>query len=257
MAKYGRRSKRSYKRRNRTLSKSNVLLNKGAKSQARQIYALSRKVNRVYNKVKPEYKVVNSVSVYSFKFTSSSLSSVIYQIPMSTPLAGSSSEGGMIGDKCRMISYVMNGYCEYFNSSNTGYHDTESAGAVVRVIALQDKDASSKNPILTVDQILQDAGRSGDNYTALAFSPFKLGITNRVRVLMDYRTTMTTTRNQKLLKLRIPLHRFRDLRYEANELNAWTNYIRIYVIVGGLHYDSNYNETVQFTATTKLVYTDV
>lgn len=45
--------KRVYKKR-KTLRKGNIFKNKSAKSQAKQIYALSKKVNRVYRNLSPE-----------------------------------------------------------------------------------------------------------------------------------------------------------------------------------------------------------
>lgn len=54
--------KKSYnksKKYNKTLNKKNIFSKKGAKSQAKQIYALDKKINRVYREVAPEIKTFN------------------------------------------------------------------------------------------------------------------------------------------------------------------------------------------------------
>lgn len=254
MARFGRyrRYGRTYRKRYSKLSKANIYGNRSARSQAGQIAALNRKVNKIAKRDKPEYKIVNT-SPYAKSFTSQALSNTYITISQPFPTVNNASDEGMVGNKVHMIALKMNGYCEYFNSSNTGYHDTESAGCVIRIIAIQFKQ--SGGTVIPIDQLLQQAGTVGSNYTALAYSPFKQGITNKCRVLMDYRSIITTTRNQKLLNLRVPLRKYRDLRFD-NGTNAWSNNVLFYVIVGGLHYDQNYTETVEFNATLKLVYTD-
>lgn len=245
---YNRRNyKRGYK-----LSTRNIYSNRGAKSQASQIAALNRKINKIARKDKPEYKVVN-VAPFAKSFTSQTLSGTYITQYQPYPLVGNATDEGMVGNIVHMTSLVLNGYCEYFNSSTTGYHDTESAGCVLRVIAIQFKD--NRSGVIPIDQLLQNAGTVGTNYTALAYSPFIQGITNKCRILMDYKTTLTTTRNQKLLKLKIPLGKCRDLRYD-NPSQTWSNNVLVYVIAGGLHYDQNFVETLEFNAAMKLVYTD-
>lgn len=248
-----RRYRRGRTRRFRKLSKANIYGNRSARAQAGQIAALNRKVNKVIRRDKPEYKVLNAPPVAK-SFTSNALDSAYFADFQPFPVVNNASDHGMVGNKVNLISLTMNGYCEYFNSSNTGYHDTESAGCVLRIIAVQYKQLID-NPITSIADILQETGSTGTGYTALAYSPFKLGITTRLRVLMDYKTTLTTTRNQKLLKIKVPIGKFRDLRYNES-LQTWENAIQFFIVVGGLHYDQNYTETLQFNAMLKVVYTD-
>lgn len=56
--KYKKYFKKYYKK--KTLKKGNIFKYKNAKSQAKQIYALNKKVNNVYKKIKPETQIVHS-----------------------------------------------------------------------------------------------------------------------------------------------------------------------------------------------------
>ena len=60
-----RKAYRKYYNRSKTLRKSNIFTNRSAKSQSFQIAALNRKVNRVYRKTKPEYKIVGVTGAHS------------------------------------------------------------------------------------------------------------------------------------------------------------------------------------------------
>ena len=60
-----RKAYRKYYKRSKTLRKSNIFTNRSAKSQSFQIAALNRKVNRVYRKTKPEYKIVGVTGAHS------------------------------------------------------------------------------------------------------------------------------------------------------------------------------------------------
>lgn len=254
----GKSSGRRYKRYNRVLSKKSIYGNRSARSQANQIAALNRKVNYFAKRSKPETKVVFSSTVNK-EFTSRTLSSVYDVVVPALPSPSSATDSGMVGDLCHMKSFRLNLYAEYFNSSTTGYHNSESAGGVIRIIALQNK-AVNKDGIgmISPETVLQDFGTSGNSYTAMAFSPFKTGITNKYRILMDKRYTMTTDKNQLVLNLSCPLGKYRDLRY-TNQLaeNGWTNYINFVIFVSGLHGDGDFTETVDITYNTKLVYTDI
>ncbi|UPW41738.1 capsid protein [Peromfec virus RodF5_42] len=248
------RNRRYRKRYNRRLSKSNILLNKGSRSQAKQILALNRKVNRVYRATKPEIKFAIT-SPIQHQYTSAALSSVYTRHIMPLPSPQSSTDTGMDGDKCSMKSFVIRGYAEYYNSSDTGYHNSESAGCIIRIIAVQPKQANFNVADITLTDLLQDYGDSSTGYTALSYSPFKRGTTTNYRILMDYKTKLTTNNNQKLLSLNVPLGRYRDLRYNVSQQN-WANVVIYFVAVSGLHYDSNFTEYVTITHTPKMVYTD-
>ena len=75
-----RRYKRSYRRRYKKsrLTKSKIFTKKSAKSQASQIYALSKKVSRVYKMTKPDVDTLTKTLTPSTSLTFSSTSVVNY-----------------------------------------------------------------------------------------------------------------------------------------------------------------------------------
>lgn len=251
------KSRKRYNRKRAVLSKKSIYGNRGARAQSNQIAALNRKINYIAKRDKPELKIVNS-SVYNKKFTSKLLSDVYTVIVPALPSPSSATDSGMIGDVCHMKSFKLNLYCEYYNTSDTGYHRTESAGGIVRVVAIQHKIVNNDSiDSINPASILQEYGSSGDSYTAMGFSPFKTGITNKYRVLMDKRYYLTTDKNQLCTNISCPLGKYRDLRYTNNlPVNGWSNYINFIIFVSGLHGDSDFSETIDCTYSTKLVYTD-
>lgn len=250
-------TRRYRKRNNRVLSKKSIYGSRSARAQSNQIAALNRKINYISRRDKPETKIVNS-SVYNKRFTSKLLSDVYTVVVPALPTPSGTSDSGMVGDVCHMKSFKLNLYCEYYNTSDTGYHRTESAGGVVRIVAIQHKVVNNDGiDSINPSTILQEYGSSGDSYTAMAFSPFKTGITNKYRVLLDKRYYLTTDKNQLCLNLACPLGKYRDLRYTNNlPVNGWSNYVNFIIFVSGLHGDNDFSETIDCTYSTKLVYTD-
>lgn len=247
---YGRyRRRRSYNRRRRSLSNRNVFAKTSAKSQARQIAALRNRINSVYRRTKPEIKTIVT-GAETFKFTSESLSSYYHFYSITYPEQGTADKE-RVGNFVRVINGVLYLSCEYFNSSQTGYHDTESSGAQVRVIIGQWKARHSGTTTPSIQALFEFPSNTGANYTQMALSPLKEGISGWSSILKDYRFTMTVDRNQKMLKIpfkpRIP-YVFDD----ANEFpSTW-----VCLLVTGLHYDTDFTETVNITASDKLVFTD-
>lgn len=250
-------TRRYRKRANKVLSKKSIYGSRSARAQSNQIAALNRKVNYIAKRDRPETKVVLSSTVNK-RFTSKLLSEVYEVIVPALPSPSSSTDSGMVGDVCHMKSFRLNLYAEYFNTSDTGYHNSESAGAVIRIIALQHKVVDNDGiASMSPDNIFNDYGSVGTSYTAIAFSPFKTGITNKYRVLMDKRYYITTDKNQLCLNIPCPLGKYRDLRYTNNlPVNGWSNFVNFVIFVSGLHGDKDFSETVDITYNTKLVYTD-
>lgn len=71
MAKYQRRNKRRtykrYNRRYRTLSKKNIFMKKNAKSQAKQIYALNKRISKIEKATKPEILIYRQMNLSSYR----------------------------------------------------------------------------------------------------------------------------------------------------------------------------------------------
>lgn len=247
MGYYGNRKYRG--RRNYRLSDRRIYGRTSAKSQAAQIAALRNRVNRVYNVCKPETKTIVT-SATELSYTSSSLSSYWHGYAMTYPDLGTGDKD-RIGNMIRVLNGVLYLSCEYFNNSTTGYHDSESSGAQVRVIIGQFNATHAHGTTPNIDNVFEFPSNTGANYTQLALSPLREGITNSNRILKDIRFTMTSDRNQKMLK--IPYNPPNPFVFDDNGTfpAVWAM-----IVVTGLHYDSDFTETVKITTSDKLVFTD-
>lgn len=248
MAYYGRkyfRSRKYYGRR-RTLSTRNIYSNKGSRSQASQIAALNRKVSRVYSVCKPEVKY-HFTAPQAYTFSSNVGGAVYKRMVISLPSNG---DGNLdrVGDLINPISLQLYNYAEYYNSSATGYHDSESSGGVFRLVAVQYKTVATEQP--TPDEIIQGYSSIGVNYTMGGVLPLADNITQKFHVLLDYKRTLTTNNNQLQFRKSIKPDTFR-----FTELGN-SNPIHIFVFGFGLHYDADFSEYIKGTITAKLVYTD-
>lgn len=73
--------KKYYKKKyyKKTLSKGNIYGKKSAKSQAKQIYALNKKINRIYKETAPEVQICSD-NVYAATFTDSQTGDALQQV---------------------------------------------------------------------------------------------------------------------------------------------------------------------------------
>lgn len=156
-----------------------------------------------------------------------------------------------IGNHIKVINGVLYLSFEYYNSSATGYHNTESAGCQYRIIIGQFNTAATPSAIPPIEDIVEYTGNAGANYTQLALSPLKEGVTNRYKILRDVRGVLTSERNQKMMKIafkpKLPYVFSDDGKFN----NCWAC-----LIVTGLHYDTDYTEYCKITVSDKLVFTD-
>lgn len=242
---YRKRSRRTSRR----LSNRRIYSRTSAKSQASQIALLRNRINRVYRACRPEIKTIVT-GAETVSYTSETLSSYYRFYPMTSPTPGTGDKD-RIGNFVKVINGVLYLSLEYFNSSPTGYHNTESSGAQVRIVIGQFKNPHTPSAIPPIDSIFEYASNTGANYTQMAVSPFKEGITNTYDIIRDIRFTMTSENNQKMMKIafkpRIP-YVFND---DGHFNNCWAC-----LLVTGLHYDTDFTETVKITVSDKLVFTD-
>lgn len=246
--KYGQR-KYTNKRRYNRLSTRRIFSRTSAKSQASQIATLRSRINKVYNLSKPEIKTIVT-NAETVKYTSETLSSYYRMYPMVLPSIGTLDKE-RIGNHIKVINGVLYLSCEYFNSSTTGYHDTESSGVQVRVLVAQFKNAVDFSTVPLIGDIMEFPSNTGPDYTQMAISPLKEGFSAKYKVLKDLRFTMSPTVNQKMLKIpfkpRVP-YVWDDAGHVPN---TWAM-----ILVTGLHYDNDFKETCAITVSDKLVFTD-
>ena len=248
---YGRycSNRRYSRRRNSRLSNRRVFGRTSAKSQASQIATLRNRINKVYKACRPEVKtiVTNSETI---TYTSESTSSYYRMYPMTSPVVGTGDKD-RIGNSIHVKNGVLYLSMEYFNSSQTGYHNTESSGCQYRIIIGQFKSRAGPLAIPNIDTLLEYPSNHGPEYTQLAISPLKEGLTNSFHILRDVRGVLTSDRNQKIMK--IPFYPREPYVWDDDGKfpNCWAC-----IIVAGLHYDQDFTETVKITVSDKLVFTD-
>lgn len=246
-------SRRGYHGRRRhsrsVLSTRNVFSRTSAKSQAMQIYALRKKVAKINRKLKPDIKVLSG-SPRVTEFTSNALANIWDGFGIIQPAVGDGNNE-RIGDKIYEKSLQVQMYLEYYNSSDTGYHDGESAGCTVRVFVVQHKSKGNWNSTYDLSTFLENPSTSGGAYNILPIKPFAPNVTQDWNILYNKVFTMTSTRNQKLLKFSVKPG---TIRFDDDGLH---NFIKVYTVVSGLHYDADFTEYVGSTVNCKLVYTDL
>nr|QRV62012.1 putative capsid protein [ssDNA virus sp.] len=249
---YGRyRRRRSYRRRRRSLSNRNVFVKTSAKAQARQIAALRNRINSVYRRTKPEIKNVVGSSI-STTFSSDVITKIWLTGILPRPTPNSGSDHGIIGNYCKVLSLQLNGSFEYYNTSQTGYHNSESSGCQMRIIILQRKTPEDIATSYDLGDFIPNASNTGAEYSTMAVKPLQTGITEKWDVLYDKRYVLTSDNNQKMFRIKV---RPKPYRFNA-ENNDIFNYVRFVVVSSGLHYDSNFTEYVEMCQMSKLSYTD-
>ena len=248
MSGYGKRFRRRYNRYNRrTLSTPAIFSKTGHKSQARQIYALKRRVSAMNKQLRPEIKT-NYIQATSWNLSSDQLTNTYKSFVVDMPAQGTA-DNERTGDMINVKNLQLNFTFEYYNNSQTGYHDSESAGAPVRIIIGQFKTGNISGPP-EIAGVLEEYGTTGAAYTNQVISPLRKSQTEFSRILKDMRFTLTTDRNQKVLRINV---RPRNYRINAN---GYTNKIWVMVVSSGLHFDSNFAENIAATFSYKLAYTD-
>ncbi len=249
---YGKsRGRRSYRRNRRNLSNRNVFGKTSSKAQARQIASLRNRVNSVYRRTKPEIKNLIGSSI-NYTFSSGALSDVWFAGVMPKPTANSGSDSGMIGNYIRPLSVQLNGTFEYYNNSTTGYHDSESAGCMMRLIIVQRKTPEDYTTTQELSEFIPSPSYTGAEYTTMAVKPLQTGITEKWDVLCDKRFLLTSDNNQKIFRIKF---RPRPFRF-SNENGNVFNYCKFIIIAAGLHFDTNFKEYVEGSLMSKMSYTD-
>lgn len=240
---------RRYRYRRSKLTNRNIFMNRNARSQAIQIASLRNKVNKVYKAAKPERKVKIDSQPTQVPLTSDT-GGQTYASFSCVAIQPAAYDTGRIGDKIwrRDTFYIT---AEYFNNSSTGYHNGESAGTPIRVICGRYKNKSvGGSTVPTPQTIFSMYDTTGTPSTISVISPLKNGVTEEQQIFYDKAFTMTSARNQKLIKVKTPWYL---CRFNSDEES---NHSWLMVKAGGLHWDLDFTETVQLVVMRKTVFTD-
>ena len=153
---YGRRRstyRRSGRRSARTLSTRRIFNNKSARSQAKQIHALRRRINRVYRATKPEVKILEQDQYNALQLLPGPQGLTAFQETFLRPALGTGDAertGNVVNLKAATV-FLSAKYASTTHSSSTipMYNLTNGAsGAGLRVIAVQSKVAMATAPSL-------------------------------------------------------------------------------------------------------------
>lgn len=248
MSGYGRRFRRRYNRFNRRNLSNRVIFGKtSAKNQANQIYSLKRRISAMNKKIRPEIKT-HYWNAVSWNMSSDQLTNTYKSFVVDMPTAGTADDQ-RLGDIINIKNLQLNFTFEYYNNSDTGYHGSESSGCPVRIIIGQFK-SGAQTTVPEIAGVLEEYGNSGAAYTNQVVSPLRKSQTEFSRILKDIRFTLTSDRNQRVMRINV-----RPRNYRINYNNA-TNKVWIMVVSSGLHYDSDFAENIAATLSYKLAYTD-
>lgn len=244
---YRRRYRKRYSRRRSTLSTRSIYSRRSGLAQAGQIAALKKRINKVYKVCKPEIKnQYNAVGNFNFNNTiAGEVSHGFGDIGMAT----GSDVNDRVGDKV----YIKTKYYlsfEYYNNSNTGYHNSESAGCQLRVIVGRYKTSqSSSDACPPANALIDDYSSSGVNYTLAVTAPLKQRVLDDYYIDQDKVYYLTTTKNQKIIKLSTKW-------YTRKFDSVGSNHSFCLVVCSGLHADTNFTEEVNYAVGRKIVFTD-
>lgn len=246
---YGNKRYRRYRKsRSNRLSTRRVFSKTSAKAQASQINTLRKRINYVSRQCRPEMKVLNG-AVLSKTFDSQTLLNTYWAIAGPNLRLGSA-DNERVGDRVNVKNLQFTFTAEYYNNSQTGYHDSESAGTTMRIIIGQFKTPRSESTVPTISDVLSASSNTGATYTHQAVIPLKNGITERYRILKDIKFVMTSSNNQRLIKLNV-----RPFSYRWTDKEEFNN-VWVMVVTAGLHNDTDFSEFVEMSANIKMVYTD-
>ena len=178
------------------LSTRNIFGHKGSKSQAKQIYALRKSINKVAKMCKPEVKEVDTDfnnrllgQYFSGTGTPDTVSDYITATPM--PSLGTGDDG-RIGNVIRLYPMKFKFSLQYGEKYGTAEGSTiwnipqlTSHGMQVRLIVVQTK--ASINTIPTIRDIFEEYPTSSDNLNTMSnmVQQFKPGITSRFEILYN------------------------------------------------------------------------
>lgn len=216
-------------RRYRKLSKGNIYLNRSAKSQARQIATLARKVNFVQKQCKPETKILLS------ELTSQELSNSPFYVSVKVPFpAAGTGDNQRIGNSIKFLNGSLHVGFDRMNTNN-------DISIAYRVIIIETKTPS---PFSDSAPGLSDILVSTTNFRSSLISHFKTGITAQYKVLKD--VVGSISGNNKIVKIK-----YNPYRYETVDASGNNRRIFFYLIANG---DSS--SVVQVEAQNKLAFTD-
>ena len=186
---YGRRYRKRYYRRRRTLSNYNIAVKTSAKAQARQIYAMKRRINYIQRLTKPEIRVKQFEQNAEIGLTGTGGTGIVnWATPTGTnpvidafrtTLSGGSDGSATtstLGDFVRNNSFTLYGTAQFDDTVLSA----TTVPIVFRVVILQ-YGRSRSDAIVPADvfnEVSSPLGASGNASNAV-FGPLQNGVSGR------------------------------------------------------------------------------
>lgn len=226
MVSYSRRFRRVSRRKGRrTLSNYHIATRTSARSQAKQIYALKRRVNRIQRLTKPEIVTIQrSASPLSISSISGQIqwitggSSVdLWAQPNLGPIVDSvsgSGETSVPNNFARLQSFSLYGNLQYTGITTTSVPETW------RIVICQLLQTRSQNTGLSASDIFT-SGEPGANAFNATFGPLQTGVSRTVKILSDKRYTLSYQRPN--IVIRTTLKYLRPFYRDTNSSSSGTS----------------------------------
>lgn len=258
------KSKRKYARKRKTLTKGAIYSRTSAKSQARQIHALNRKIRTVYKNCMPDLETATCWAPKLFSNQSAGINST-YMYAQINPGAqmfdkqDGTIQGLQIPRPEGNLAKIFGGYLKVSAIYSNNYYQQNDAGncnryATVRILALFRRAAFNTNPANTdPSSYISDYSASGIDYQMNHLRPLRQGIANECKILYDSYKTIDEYKPKCEFKIKIP--RFNQSWMENDNYPKKT--LQIYIMVDGLTMDavhSSYVANVEVNALWKVNY---
>lgn len=236
-------------RRSRTLRSSNVYRRTSAKSQARQIVALNRKISRVYKSLRPDTQVfyTNPVS----RIFNNSAASAVHYFTSWTASGFKNSDGISFeldpGDSRKLYNFRVAGTVEYSDNYPEQAAVDHQRTCSIRIILGQSIRSASAS--VSENSILETV-TSGDGYELNCVRPLRDNCTSYVKILYDKSYPMSDQNPIREIKWN-----FRKLLpWRRDAIDGAYHYGAFWILVttAGLHWDSNYSQQLKFNYMLKL-----
>lgn len=258
MVRYNRRRyRKNYRKRgSNTLSKYNIYMNKSARSQAKQISTLNRKINRIARRDKPEIKIyTEQAKTFVLASATEDQENTYLVVRQSLPVQGVS-DGQYIGDKLKMLNFCVSFNAEYVTTYPSAMY------ASLRLIVLQRKvlDSTTEASPKIKDILEYNVYQQADQELLQVSSPFEKGFSKQWRVLYDKNWLLTYNNKpviNKRLYIKVP-SRYSSLRTVDPNGNATTQNLCYFMFISsGLKWKTeDVNSNINVTWGYKLAYTD-
>lgn len=188
--------------RRKTLSNYKIATRTSAKSQARQIYALKRRINYIQKRTKPEILICRRTNQATLSFTANALGRSLWSIGAGAsnvfvPALGSANGDlnptatGSANNFARLLSFTLYGNFYYTDPPND-----QNSPIMLRLVICQNKSTRAEAP----DE--EDIFARG-NASSAVYGPLQTGLARTLKVLSDRHYTLSYQRPNVAIKTKL------------------------------------------------------